>query len=135
MQGSIPSFLKPQFLRLISLGTDVCHLHRNWRGKWNVSAIRVRTILGLNFAVSSVGHGQDYEDPYFEWEDYREIYNPGAILFQPDRSMAWRSKMVEADCEATLLAVLGEFCHSIRNHDQCQIAFTFIQSHSIKGFK
>jgi hypothetical protein len=65
----------------------------------------VKTILGLDIAVFSVGHGQDYEDPYFEWEDFREIDESGAILVRPDRFVTWRSKMVKVDCEATLLAV------------------------------
>lgn len=53
---------------------------------------------------SPVGHGQYYDDPYFEWEDFGEIDESGAIQVRPERFMAFRSKMLDTDREATLLA-------------------------------
>ncbi|KAJ5089582.1 hypothetical protein N7532_008266 [Penicillium argentinense] len=76
--------------------------------QWKICAPKVAAALGLSIAVFSIGHGQDYEDPAFEWEAHREIDECGAVLVRPDRFIAWRCKEVPEGCEATLLTVLKE---------------------------
>lgn len=47
--------------------------------------------LNLPFLRSVVIGSLDYQDPYCEWQQRREIHEDGALLVRPDGVVAWRA--------------------------------------------
>ncbi len=73
---------------------------------WKTAAVSASEALNVTITALSIGFRQDYEDPYFQWARLREVDESGCVLVRPDRVVAWRSKVVQKDCEGSLLRVL-----------------------------
>jgi hypothetical protein len=61
--------------------------------------------------VHSIGHGQEWEDVYYDWTKVRGVEDDGAVLVRPDRFVAWRCRQAistEEGCEAKLLRVMRD---------------------------
>jgi hypothetical protein len=80
------------------------------RGKaWRGAAKQVGKELGLPIEVVSIGSGQDWEDPYWDWSLRRGVEETGAVLVRPDLFVAWRAKESpggENECGKKLLHVM-----------------------------
>lgn len=59
---------------------------------WTEAAKAVSAATGLDIKVVTIGPGCDYEDPFGEWANAREISDSGCILVRPDLFVAWRAK-------------------------------------------
>jgi hypothetical protein len=80
---------------------------------WKAAATSAAAVLDLPIKAFSIGFRQDFEDPYFAWARLRGVEESGCVLVRPDRFVAWRSNLVQKDCEDTLLKVLRSIlaCH------------------------
>ncbi|KAL1858199.1 hypothetical protein VTK73DRAFT_7910 [Phialemonium thermophilum] len=66
---------------------------------WKAAAREVSGSLGVPLEVHSIGHRQDWEDFYFEWDRVRGVGESGAVLVRPDRFVAWRCSEVLGDAQ------------------------------------
>jgi hypothetical protein len=73
---------------------------------WKTAAAKVSEQLGVPINVYSIGFGQDWEDPYFDWERVREVEDSGCVLVRPDRFIGWRKKTVPEDVGEALGSVM-----------------------------
>jgi len=79
---------------------------------WKPAAAKVAEALGVPINVHTIGFGQDWEDPYFDWMRVREVEDSGCILVRPDRFVGWRTKTVPGDAAQTE-NVLGKVVKAI----------------------
>lgn len=78
-------------------------------GAWGKAAARLEAELGVGIRTVTVGYGQEFHDPYFEWARIRGVEEDGAVLVRPDRFVGWRAERIaeEGDwAECTLRKVL-----------------------------
>lgn len=74
---------------------------------WDEAAATVSRETGIDVVVHRIG-GSEILDPYWEWEDAREVGHAGAVLVRPDRHIAWRSVDRPADATAELRSVMNQ---------------------------
>jgi len=79
---------------------------------WKPAATKISEELGVPIRVYSIGFGQDFEDPYFDWMRIREVDDSGCVLVRPDRFIGWRSKKVP-ESETGTEDVLGKVIKAI----------------------
>jgi len=79
---------------------------------WKPAAGKISEELGVPIRVYSIGFGQDFEDPYFDWMRVREVDDSGCVLVRPDRFIGWRSKKVP-ESETGAEDVLGKVIKAI----------------------
>lgn len=87
---------KGKFTLLTSIGGEA----------WQEAATAVSRLVHVPVCVYSIGFGQDYEDPLYEWANRREIGESGCVLVRPDRVVAWRCQELATNCEEQLLRVV-----------------------------
>ena len=46
----------------------------------------------VDIIVRSNGHGQEFSDKCYLWDDHRGVDEGGAVLARPDKTVAWRCK-------------------------------------------
>lgn len=73
---------------------------------WKEAAADVAEALKVPIAAYSIGFRQDWEDPYFKWEELKEVEEDGCILVRPDRFIAWRSMEMQEDPKGALMKAL-----------------------------
>lgn len=61
---------------------------------WGKAAAALGTELGIDVRVVTIGYGQEFHDPYFDWARIRGVEEDGAILVRPDRFVAWRANSI-----------------------------------------
>ncbi|MDJ0919852.1 MAG: FAD-dependent monooxygenase [Henriciella sp.] len=59
---------------------------------WTKAAAEASAASGIEIAVECIGPGQDYDDPYGDWINRREIDEDGALLVRPDNIVGYRAK-------------------------------------------
>jgi 2,4-dichlorophenol 6-monooxygenase len=74
---------------------------------WIEAAKAIGAATGLDIATVTIGPGCDYEDPFGEWANAREISDSGCILVRPDHHVAWRAAKRSADATGELSAALS----------------------------
>jgi hypothetical protein len=67
---------------------------------WKGAAKIVANKLQVRLQAHSIGVGQDWTDPYFDWERMRGVDESGVVLIRPDRFVAWRAGEVLHSPEA-----------------------------------
>ncbi|KAL2784706.1 FAD binding domain-containing protein [Aspergillus keveii] len=67
---------------------------------WKEAAKIVANKLRVRIQAHSIGEGQDWTDPYFDWEWMRGVEESGVVLVRPDRFVAWRAGEVLHSPEA-----------------------------------
>jgi 2,4-dichlorophenol 6-monooxygenase len=85
---------KGRFTLITSIGGDA----------WIEAAAVITKASGLDISAIKIGPGCDYEDPYGDWANAREVGDAGCVLVRPDHHVAWRAKKRSADA-------LGELTH------------------------
>jgi hypothetical protein len=82
------------------------------REKWAGAASAASKALNVEIKTVCVGWRQDYEDPYFTWQEVceKEIGEEGAVLVRPDRFVGWRGRGGQETerLEKALRAILGK---------------------------
>jgi 2,4-dichlorophenol 6-monooxygenase len=73
---------KGRFTLITAIGGDA----------WIEAARAISKAMGLDIAVVKIGPGCDYEDPYGDWANAREVGDSGCLLVRPDQHIAWRAK-------------------------------------------
>lgn len=63
-------------------------------GAWGKAAATLAAELGVGIRTVTVGYGQEFHDPYFEWARIREVEEDGCVLVRPDRFVAWRAERI-----------------------------------------
>jgi hypothetical protein len=63
------------------------------RMSWDAAASAIAKLLHVEIKTVCVGFRQEFEDPYFGWEQVcgKEIGEEGAVLVRPDRFVGWRA--------------------------------------------
>lgn len=74
---------------------------------WRAAADAVRTALGIDVAVVTIGRGGDYEDSWGTYARDCEVAEDGALLVRPDHIIGWRSAD-SADAADGLLGALKQ---------------------------
>jgi 2,4-dichlorophenol 6-monooxygenase len=74
---------------------------------WIDAAKAVSTATGLDIRTVTIGPGCDYEDPYGDWANAREVLDGGCILVRPDHHVAWRAMKRSADAKSELAGVFS----------------------------
>nr|WP_206323556.1 FAD-dependent monooxygenase [Streptomyces sp. HNM0574] len=57
---------------------------------WVRAAADVSRELGCEIGAFVIGPGQEYEDPYGDWDAVREVADGGCVLVRPDQYVAFR---------------------------------------------
>ena len=85
--------------------------------KWSIWAKEVENARSnLRINVYTIGWRQDYIDAYGDWARVREVEEDGAILVRPDHFIAWRSRTVQSQSSAKLIAVLERILPTARKN-------------------
>ena len=77
---------------------------------WVSAAAAASARLGIEVRAVSIGHGQEYEDPYGTWAGLREVGDSGIVLTRPDNYVCFRAQSAPSSVtEATdaLVAALS----------------------------
>lgn len=75
---------------------------------WVEAAKAVSAASGVEIKPVTIGPDCDWEDPFGEWANAREISDSGCLLVRPDHHVAWRSAGRAADAIAELSSVFGK---------------------------
>lgn len=67
---------------------------------WKEAAKIIANKLCIRVQAHSIGFGQDWTDPYYDWERVRGVEESGLVLVRPDRFVAWRASEVLQGSEA-----------------------------------
>ena len=86
---------KGRFTLITAIGGDA----------WIEAARAVSNATGLDITTVKIGPGCDYEDPYGDWAEAREVGDGGCVLVRPDQHVAWRAKKRSADALGELSRV------------------------------
>jgi 2,4-dichlorophenol 6-monooxygenase len=74
---------------------------------WIDAAKAVSAATGIEVAAVTIGPGCDYEDPYGDWANAREVSDGGCVLVRPDQYVAWRAQARSAEAAAELMRVFS----------------------------
>ncbi|KAK0642393.1 2,4-dichlorophenol 6-monooxygenase [Lasiodiplodia hormozganensis] len=61
---------------------------------WGKAAATLAAELGVGIRTVTVGYGQEFHDPYFEWARIRGVEEDGCVLVRPDRFVGWRAERI-----------------------------------------
>jgi 2,4-dichlorophenol 6-monooxygenase len=86
---------KGRFTLITSIGGDA----------WVDAADALAQAAGIDISAVKIGPGCDYEDPYGDWANAREVSDGGCVLVRPDQHVAWRAKKRSADALGELTRV------------------------------
>ncbi len=75
---------------------------------WKQAAQQVSYDTGVAIDVALVGPGLDFEDPYLDWFNVREIEDDGCVLVRPDLIVGWRASTMPADPVAALSGAMAK---------------------------
>ena len=89
---------KGRFTVLTGIGGD----------RWIEAAEKASRELGLEFAVVSIGLGQDVQDIYGDWAERREIEEDGMLLVRPDGYVGWRHNTLSDNAEELLIGAVKQ---------------------------
>ncbi|MEM8654125.1 MAG: FAD-dependent monooxygenase [Pseudomonadota bacterium] len=73
---------------------------------WVAAAKAVSAEHDVPLEACVIGVGQDYQDPYGDWQNLREVDEDGCILVRPDGYVAWRQMSLGDAPKAALSAAL-----------------------------
>ncbi|MDX1873264.1 FAD-dependent monooxygenase [Mycolicibacterium sp. 120266] len=74
---------------------------------WEAAAASAAHELDVPLTCVIIGPGRAVTDLYYDWAKLREVEESGALLVRPDKYIAWRSRCLPDDPEASLRAALA----------------------------
>lgn len=77
-------------------------------GQWRRATASIAEKYGIPIKAFGIGLVLEYSDVFRDWYKKRGVQEDGCVLVRPDRFVAWRSTVLEQDCEQKLMAVLNQ---------------------------
>jgi len=74
---------------------------------WVAAAAAASEQLGVTVRAVSIGHGQEFEDPYGTWAGLREVEDTGVVMSRPDNYVCFRAQSAPPSVAEATAALVG----------------------------